>query len=75
VADRRRRPRRLGDHAGRPLALAVRGRASGGSDAHRRLYFAIFGTGTILLDGLVAAFVVVYATDMRVRREGLDLVP
>jgi hypothetical protein len=38
------------------------------------LYFAIFGTGTILLDGLVAAFVVVYATDMRVRREGLDLV-
>ncbi len=38
------------------------------------LYFAVFGTGTILLDGLVAAFVVVYATDMRIRREGLDLV-
>jgi len=38
------------------------------------LYFAVFGTGTVLLDGLVAAFVVVYATDMRIRREGLDLV-
>jgi hypothetical protein len=37
------------------------------------LYFAVFGTGTILLDGLVAAFMVVYATDVRVRREGLDL--
>lgn len=36
-------------------------------------YFAVFGTGTILLDGLVAAFMVVYATDVRVRREGLDL--
>jgi hypothetical protein len=38
-------------------------------------YFAIFGTGTILLDGLVAAFLVVYAMDVRVRREGLDLFP
>jgi hypothetical protein len=38
------------------------------------VYFAIIGTGTILLDGLVAAFAVVYTTDMRVRREGLDLI-
>jgi hypothetical protein len=38
-------------------------------------YFAVFGTGTILLDGLVAAFLVVYAMDVRVRREGLDLFP
>jgi hypothetical protein len=37
------------------------------------LYFAILGTGTILLDGLVATFAVVYATDVRIRREGLDL--
>ena len=37
------------------------------------LYFAIIGTGTVLLDGLVAAFVVVFATDVRIRREGLDL--
>jgi hypothetical protein len=38
------------------------------------LYYAILGTGTILLDGLVASFVVVYATDVRIRREGLDLI-
>ncbi len=38
------------------------------------LYYAILGTGTIVLDGLVASFVVVYATDVRIRREGLDLI-
>jgi hypothetical protein len=38
------------------------------------LYFAILGAGTVLLEGLVAAFVVVYAVDVRVRREGIDLV-
>jgi hypothetical protein len=38
------------------------------------LYFAILGVGSVLLDGLVASFVVVYAFDVRVRREGLDLV-
>jgi hypothetical protein len=38
------------------------------------LYFAIFGAGTILLEGIVAAFVVVFAVDARVRREGYDLV-
>jgi hypothetical protein len=38
------------------------------------LYFAIVGAGTLLLDGIIASFVVVYAVDARVRREGLDLV-
>jgi hypothetical protein len=38
------------------------------------LYFAIVGAGTILLEGIVAAFVVVFAVDARVRREGFDLV-
>ena len=38
------------------------------------LYYAIAGAGTVLLEGLVAAFIVVFATDVRVRREGLDLV-
>ncbi len=38
------------------------------------LYFAIIGAGTVLLEGLIAAFVVVYAVDVRVRREGLDIV-
>jgi len=37
------------------------------------LYFAISGAGTVLLEGLVTVFVVVYATDVRVRREGYDL--
>ena len=36
-------------------------------------YFAILGVGGVLLDGIVAAFVVVYAFDVRVRREGYDL--
>ena len=36
--------------------------------------FAILGLGQILVEGLLAVFVVVYATDIRVRREGLDLV-
>jgi len=39
------------------------------------LYYAIAGAGSVLLEGLMTAFVVVYATDVRVRREGLDLVP
>lgn len=38
------------------------------------LYFPIVGAGTVLLEGIVAAFVVVYAFDVRVRREGLDIV-
>lgn len=37
------------------------------------LYFAIVGAGTILLEGILAAFVVIYAVDARVRREGYDL--
>jgi hypothetical protein len=38
------------------------------------LYFAILGAGGILLNGIVATFVVVYAVDARVRREGYDLI-
>ncbi|HEY0383613.1 MAG TPA: hypothetical protein VGC72_15590 [Candidatus Elarobacter sp.] len=38
------------------------------------LYFAIVGVGTVLLEGIVAAFVVVYAVDIRVRREGFDII-
>lgn len=38
------------------------------------LYFAIMGAGTLLLDGIMASFVVVYAVDARVRREGFDIV-
>lgn len=38
------------------------------------LYFAVLSVGAVLIDGLVAAFVVVYAVDVRVRREGLDIV-
>jgi len=38
------------------------------------LYFAILGAGSVLLEGVVAAFVIVFAVDVRVRREGLDLV-
>ena len=37
------------------------------------LYFAIFGTGSVLLEGVVAAFIIVFAIDIRVRREGLDI--
>jgi hypothetical protein len=37
------------------------------------LMFAFAGVGQILVQGLLAAFVVVFATDMRVRREGFDL--
>ena len=39
------------------------------------LYYAILGTGGVLLDGIVAAFAVVYAVDARVRREGVDILP
>jgi hypothetical protein len=38
------------------------------------LYFAILGAGGVLLEGIVATFVVVYAVDVRVRREGFDIV-
>ena len=38
------------------------------------LYYAIVGLGTVLLEGIVAAFVVVYAVDVRVRREGFDII-
>ncbi len=37
------------------------------------LYFAVVGVGSVLLEGLVAAFVLVFAVDARVRREGLDI--
>ncbi len=38
------------------------------------LYYAIFGAGSVLLEGVVATFVIVFAVDTRVRREGYDLV-
>jgi hypothetical protein len=38
------------------------------------LYFAVIGAGAVLLEGLVATFVVVYAVDVRVRREGWDII-
>ena len=38
------------------------------------LYFAIIGAGAVVLEGLVATFVVVYAVDVRVRREGWDII-
>lgn len=38
------------------------------------LYFAVLGAGNVLLEGLIAAFVVVYAIDVRVRREGWDII-
>jgi hypothetical protein len=37
------------------------------------LYFAVVGAGSVLLEGMVAAFVIVFAVDVRVRREGLDI--
>ncbi len=37
------------------------------------LYFAVLGVGSLLLDGIIATFVVVFAVDARVRREGYDL--
>jgi hypothetical protein len=37
------------------------------------LYFAVLGVGSVLLEGIVAAFVVVFAVDVRVRREGFDI--
>jgi len=37
------------------------------------LYYATLGAGSLLLDGIVASFVVVFAVDVRVRREGYDL--
>jgi len=53
------------------LALAAVATALTRVDA---LYFAVIGVGTVLLDGLVASFAVVYAVDVRVRREGFDIV-
>jgi hypothetical protein len=42
--------------------------------AHQPLLtVAVSGVASIVLEGLIAAFVVVFATDVRVRREGLDL--
>jgi hypothetical protein len=38
------------------------------------LYFAVVGVGSVLLEGIVAAFVVVFAVDVRVRREGFDII-
>ncbi|MEA2688478.1 MAG: hypothetical protein QOD51_1085 [Candidatus Eremiobacteraeota bacterium] len=37
------------------------------------LYFAILGAGGVLLEGIVSTFVVVYAVDARIRREGYDI--
>jgi hypothetical protein len=37
------------------------------------LYFAVLGAGSVVLEGIVAAFVVVFAVDFRVRREGFDI--
>jgi hypothetical protein len=37
------------------------------------LYFAVLGVGSVVLEGIVAAFVVVFAVDIRVRREGFDI--
>jgi hypothetical protein len=39
-----------------------------------QLSFVILGLGTIIVEGVLAVFVVVFSTDVRVRREGLDLV-
>jgi hypothetical protein len=39
-----------------------------------QLSFVILGVGTIVVEGVLAVFVVVYSTDVRVRREGLDLI-
>jgi len=52
------------------VAVAVLATALTHVDA---LYFAIVGAGTVLLDGILASFAVVYAVDVRVRREGYDL--
>jgi hypothetical protein len=38
-----------------------------------QLSFVILGLGTIIVEGVLAVFVVVFSTDVRVRREGLDL--
>jgi hypothetical protein len=38
------------------------------------LYFAVVGLGSVLLQGIVTAYVVVYAVDVRVRREGFDII-
>ncbi|HEY6234763.1 MAG TPA: hypothetical protein VIW69_06675 [Candidatus Elarobacter sp.] len=38
------------------------------------LYFAVLGVGSVLLEGIVAAFVVVFAVDIRIRREGFDII-
>jgi hypothetical protein len=39
-----------------------------------QLSFVILGVGTIVVEGVLAVFVVVFSTDVRVRREGLDLI-
>ncbi len=41
----------------------------------RGIYYAIAGTGEVLVQGLLGAFIVIYAVDVRVRREGIDLLP
>ena len=38
------------------------------------LYFAISGVGSVLIEAIIAAFVVVFAVDIRVRREGFDII-
>jgi hypothetical protein len=58
---------------GAALPLVAIGSALSALTHISALYFAVLGVGSILLEGLVAAYVVVYATDVRVRREGLDL--
>jgi len=39
-----------------------------------QLSFAILGVGSIVVEGVLAVFVVVFSTDVRVRREGIDLI-
>ena len=64
----------LVSQAGTLPLIAVAAVASAATHADA-LYFAIIGTGGVLLDGIVAAFAVVYAVDARVRREGFDILP
>jgi len=63
----------LVSQAGAIPAVAVGALASAATHVDV-LYFAVVGAGTVLLEGLVATFVVVYAVDVRVRREGWDII-
>ncbi len=41
----------------------------------RALYYGVAGVGEVLVQGLLGAFIVIYAVDVRVRRQGIDLLP